>query len=59
MNNLVQVLDNIIINAVQAYEGNGGTIDMEIVRSGDNVEFIIRDYAKGIPKTLQTGCSKK
>jgi signal transduction histidine kinase len=52
VNNLVQVLDNIIINAVQAYEGNGGTIDMEIVRSGDNVEFIIRDYAKGIPKNV-------
>ncbi len=49
VNNLVQVFDNIIINAVHAYEGNTGTIDLKIVRSGDNVEFIFRDYGKGIP----------
>ena len=52
VSNLIQVLDNIIINAMQAYDGKGGTIDMEIVRSGDNVEFIIRDYAKGIPRNI-------
>ena len=46
MSNLIQVLDNIIINAMQAYDGKGGTIDMEIVRSGDNVEFIIRTMPK-------------
>lgn len=49
VNNLVQVFDNIIINAVHAYEGKTGTIDLKIVRSGDNVEFIFRDYGKGIP----------
>ncbi|HEY8349015.1 MAG TPA: HAMP domain-containing sensor histidine kinase [Clostridia bacterium] len=52
VSNLVQVLDNIIINAMQAYDGQAGTIDMEIVRSGDNVEFIIRDYGKGIPQNV-------
>lgn len=52
VSNLVQVLDNIIINALQSYEGNPGTIDMEVVRSGDNVEFIIRDYGKGIPPNV-------
>ena len=52
VSNLVQVLDNIIINAMQAYEGKPGAIDMEIVRSGDNVEFIIRDYGKGIPPNV-------
>lgn len=50
VNNLVQVFDNIIINAMQAYEGQNGTIDLKIVRSGDNVEFTFRDYGKGIPK---------
>jgi len=50
VNNLVQVFDNIIINAMQSYEGINGTIDLKIVRSGDNVEFTFRDYGKGIPK---------
>lgn len=50
VNNLVQVFDNIIINAMQAYDGQNGTIDLKIVRSGDNVEFNFRDYGKGIPK---------
>lgn len=52
VNNLVQVFDNIIINAMQAYEGKMGTIDLQIVRSGDNVEFTFKDYAKGIPKEI-------
>lgn len=52
VNNLVQVFDNIIINAMQAYDGKEGTIDLEIVRSGDNVEFTFKDYGKGIPKNV-------
>jgi signal transduction histidine kinase len=52
VNNLVQVFDNIIINAMQAYDGENGAIDLDIVRSGDNVEFTFRDYAKGIPKNV-------
>jgi Signal transduction histidine kinase len=52
VNNLVQVFDNIIINAVHAYEGKDGIIDLKIIRSGDNIEFIIRDFGKGIPKEI-------
>jgi len=52
VNNLIQVFDNIIINAMQAYEGKGGVIELGIVRSGDNVEFTFKDYAKGIPKQV-------
>ncbi len=52
VNNLVQVFDNIIINAMQAYDGENGTIDLGIVRSGDNVEFTFKDYGKGIPKNV-------
>lgn len=52
VNNLVQVFDNIIINAMQAYEGENGTIDLGIVRSGDNVEFTFKDNGKGIPKDV-------
>lgn len=52
VNNLVQVFDNIIINAMQAYDGQNGTIDLTIIRSGDNVEFTFKDYGKGIPKNV-------
>ena len=52
VNNLVQVFDNIIINAMQAYEGRSGVIELTIVRSGDNVEFTFKDYGKGIPKNV-------
>lgn len=52
VNNLVQVFDNIIINAMQAYEGRNGVIELNIVRSGDNVEFTFKDYGKGIPKKV-------
>lgn len=50
VNNLVQVFDNIIINAMQAYDGQMGTIDLKIAPCGDNVEFTFRDYGKGIPR---------
>jgi two-component system, NtrC family, sensor histidine kinase HupT/HoxJ len=52
VNNLVQVFDNIIINSMQAYEGKNGTIDLTVIRSGDNVEFTFKDYGKGIPKLV-------
>ncbi len=52
VNNLVQVFDNIIINAIHSYEGNSGNIDLRILRVGDNVEFLFRDYGKGIPKAV-------
>jgi len=52
VNNLVQVFDNIIINAMQAYEGEDGTIDLGIVRSGDCIEFTFKDNGKGIPKNI-------
>lgn len=52
VNNLVQVFDNIIINAMQAYDGENGIIDLGIVRSGDCIEFTFKDNGKGIPKNV-------
>ncbi len=52
VSNLIQVFDNIIINAVHAYEGKEGTIELKILRSGDNIEFVFKDTAKGIPKEI-------
>lgn len=57
--NLVQVIDNIIMNAIQAYDGINGTIDFEINRDGENIQFLIRDYGKGIPEEIQNRLFKE
>ncbi len=51
--NLVQVINNIITNAIQAYEGQEGIIDFEITKDNKNVIFKIQDYGKGIPQKVQ------
>lgn len=53
INSLVQVFDNIIINAIQAYEGKQGRIDFLIEENDENVLFTVRDYAKGIPEKVK------
>lgn len=53
VNNLVQVLNNLITNSIEAYEGQEGMIDFKISRQGDMVQFEIRDYGSGIPKEVQ------
>lgn len=53
INSLVQVFDNIIINAIQAYEGKDGVIDFIIEERADNILFTVRDYGKGIPEKVK------
>ena len=54
INSLVQVINNIISNAIQAYNGKQNKhIDFIIKMSGNNIIFIIQDYGSGIPKKVQ------
>jgi len=53
INSLVQIFDNIIINAIQAYEGKTGVIEFIIQDAEDGILFIIKDYAKGIPESIK------
>jgi signal transduction histidine kinase len=53
INSLVQILDNIIINAIQAYEGKKGTIELTIESKEEDILFTIKDYAKGIPESIK------
>ena len=53
INSLVQILDNIIINAIQAYESKRGTIELTIEGNEDSILFAIKDYAKGIPESIK------
>ncbi|MGI6622016.1 MAG: sensor histidine kinase [Acetivibrionales bacterium] len=53
INSLVQIFDNIIINAIQAYEGKNGTIELSIESKNDSILFAIKDHAKGIPESIK------
>jgi two-component system sensor histidine kinase HupT/HoxJ len=53
INSLVQIFDNIIINAIQAYEGKNGIIELSVKSSDSSILFAVRDYAKGIPKNIK------
>jgi two-component system, NtrC family, sensor histidine kinase HupT/HoxJ len=53
VNSMVQILDNLIINSIHAYEGRMGVIELNIKESGGNMDFNIKDYGKGIPAAIQ------
>jgi len=53
INSLVQVFDNIIINAIQAYEEKNGIIELTIEQTEENILFSVKDYAKGIPLSIR------
>ena len=54
VNNLVQVINNMISNSIQAYNGERDkNIELEITKEKNNVIFSVRDYAGGIPREVQ------
>ena len=60
INSLVQVINNLISNAIQAYGGKTGqAIDFTISQEGNNVLFTVQDYGNGIPKKIQNKLFKE
>lgn len=54
INGLVQVINNMISNAIQAYKGKEGqAIDFIITQEKNIVTISIRDYAGGLPQEVQ------
>lgn len=54
INGLVQVVNNIISNSIQAYNGkHEENIDLIFNKVNNNIVIAIRDYAGGIPKKIQ------
>jgi len=54
VNSLVQVINNMISNSIQAYNGaRDKNIDLEVNKKGNDVIFSVRDYAGGLPKEVQ------
>ena len=53
VNALVQVINNMISNAIQAYNGKKEqNIDIIVNKVNSNVEIIVQDYGPGIPKDV-------
>ena len=53
INNLVQVLNNLIYNAIESYNGRGGKIDFLFNKKGRYLEIIVRDYGCGIGEEVK------
>ncbi len=59
VSNLVQVLENLISNAIHSYEGKGGLIEFLVTQKNTILEFCIRDSGKGIPDELRSKLFKE
>lgn len=54
INSLIQVLNNLISNAIHSYDGNeNNTIDLIFNYSNNNLIISVKDYGKGIPENIQ------
>lgn len=53
INNLVQVLNNLISNSIEAYNGEDGSIDLSISKKGQEIEIMVKDYGEGIPDKIK------
>ena len=54
VNSLVQVINNMISNSIQAYHGKTEqNIDLIIKKENENIVIAVKDYASGLPKEVQ------
>ncbi len=60
VNILVQVINNMISNAIQAYNGKPEqTIELNVSEENSNVIISIQDHASGLPKNIQNKLFKE
>jgi signal transduction histidine kinase len=53
INSLVQILDNIIVNAIQSYDSSGGEIILRVTREDQSLLISVRDFGKGIETKIK------
>ena len=53
LNSFIQVINNLIINSIEAYEGERGVIEFLISRQEQMILFEVRDYACGMPNDVK------
>ena len=56
---LVQVINNLITNAIQAYDETGQEIEFAIKRDDNKIIFAVKDNGVGIPKEVQNRLFKE
>ena len=60
VSSLIQVIDNMITNAIQAYDGKQGQcIDFSISKKDSNIVISIQDFAKGMSKEVKNKLFKE
>jgi two-component system sensor histidine kinase HupT/HoxJ len=59
MNGLIQVLDNLIINAMHSYNKKSGIINLIIKEELNNITLEVEDFGCGIPKEIKDNLFKK
>ena len=59
INNLVQVMNNLISNAIEAYGGKSGNIDVVLDKTTKGLEITVRDYGCGIPEKVKSKLLKE
>ena len=50
--NFRRMISNLINNAVEAFNGKEGTVDLRLILDGGYVKVVVRDNGKGIPKEV-------
>lgn len=55
---LSQVVTNIIVNAIQAYEDKGGEVNVVVDEKNNNAVISIEDFAGGIPEHIRDNIGK-
>ena len=55
---LSQVITNIIVNGIQAYEDKGGDVNVKIYEEKNNAVISIKDNAGGIPESIRANIGK-
>ncbi|MFZ5352310.1 MAG: HAMP domain-containing sensor histidine kinase [Bacillota bacterium] len=53
MSALVQILNNLVLNAIDSYDGEGGDITLNVKVENGRAVFEVKDHGKGIPENLQ------
>ncbi|HEX9061352.1 MAG TPA: HAMP domain-containing sensor histidine kinase [Clostridia bacterium] len=51
--NLVQVLNVLVSNSIDSYDGNGGVVDFQLEELEDSILLTVRDYGKGIADEIK------
>lgn len=59
INSMVQIMDNMIVNAIQAYEGQGGEIALRVTREANKLLMIISDFGMGIDDQVKNRLFKE